>query len=111
MLTLFIGAPYRKAKPGERYSFEDIYRNGRGEGYAIWQKWASIIKPGMPVVLLRNEKYKKRAEGRLRDDLKPTGIYIKGVQRYDVHIRDLTHVVYKKPPQKLNPFGVLVIDC
>jgi len=111
MLTFFIGAPYRKAPPGQRYSFEYIYQTGTGEGYAIWQKWASIINSGMPVVLLRNDKYTKRAEGILAGPLKPTGSYIKGVQRYDVHIRDLKHVAYKKPPQKLNPFGVLVIDC
>jgi hypothetical protein len=109
MLTLFIGAPYWKAPPGQRYSFEYIYQTGTGEEYAIWQKWALIIKPGMPVVLLRNDKSTKRAEGILAAPLKPTGKYIKGVQRYDVHIGGLTHVAYKKPPQKLNPFGVLVI--
>lgn len=110
MTTLFIGAPYTKAAPELRFSFEYICKTGIGEGYAIWEKWAVKIRPGWTVVLLRNDKDKKRAEGILIDR-KPTGIYIKGVQRYDVHIRGLTQVLYKKPPKKLNPFGVLVIDC
>jgi len=110
MATLFIHAPYWKASPPGRYSFEYICKTGIGEGYAIWKKWALIIKPGWTVVLLRNDKGKKRAEGILVD-LKPTGKYIKGVQQYDVYIRDLMQVPYKKPPKKLNPFGVLVIDC
>lgn len=110
MATLFIGAPYRIASPGQRYSFEYICKTGIGEGYAIWEKWVSIIKSGWAVVLLRNDKDEKRAEGILVD-LKPTGKYTKGVQQYDVHMRDLTQLPYKRPPKNLNPFGVLVIDC
>ena len=110
MLTLFIGAPYAKGLPGQRYSFEYIYQTGTGEGYAIWQKWALSITSGMPVVLVRNDELCSRAEGILVG-LTPTGQYIKGVQRYHVHVKDFGRVNYKKPPKKLNPFGVLVIDC
>jgi len=118
MATLFIGAPWDKidekgnnvGKPGAPGSFETYLKTSIGKEYAIWKKWALIIKSGWTVVLLRNDQDEKRAEGILVD-LKPTGKYIKGVQRYDVHIRGLTQVPYKRPPKKLNRFGVLVIDC
>jgi hypothetical protein len=109
MATLFIHAPYKKAPPCGRYSFEYIYKTGIGEGYAIERKWEGIIKPGWSVVLLRCDKDKKRAEGILRE-LEQTGIYVTGRQRYNVHIAGLKKVPFKKEV-KFNHYGVALIDC
>ena len=109
MATLFIHAPYRKAAPGERYSFEYIRKTGTGEGYAIWRKWAAIIKQGWTVVLLRSDKEQKRAEGILVG-LERTGLYVNGVERYNVHIEGLKKVSFKKEVN-FNHYGVCVIDC
>ncbi len=114
MATLFIHAPYKRpqgvATPGERYSFEYIYKNGIAEGYAIWQKWVAIIKPGWSVVLLRCDKYQKRAKGTL-SRLEPTGIYVKGVQRYNIHIGQPEMEYPFVKDVNFNFFGVRVIDC
>jgi len=111
MATLFIHAPYWKAAPGERYSFEYICKTGIGEGYAIWRKWAAIIKEGWAVVLLRSDKQQKRAEGILAGPgLVPTGLYVNGVQRYNVPIERLKEVSFKKEVN-FNRYGVWVIDC
>jgi len=109
MATLFIHAPYRKAPPGQRYSFEHICKTGVGEGYAIWQKWAVIIRRGWKVVLLRCDKDRKRAEGKLVE-LQPTGIHVNGVQRYNVHMKELKCVPFTKEVN-FNHYGVWVVDC
>jgi len=107
MTTLVIHAPDYRVKNGGK-SFEAILEDGIGPGYAIWDKWVKIIRSGLTVVLLRKDKNKKRAEGIL-DTLVGTNRYVNGVQRHDIHIKGLTIVPYKS--EKLNRYGVAVIDC
>jgi hypothetical protein len=110
MATLFIHAPDRGVKRGAK-SFEAILKDSVGPGYAIWGKWAVKIRPGWTIVLLRADKNKKRAEGILDEPLVPTKRYVNGVQRYDVHIKGLTVVPFKKEVN-FNRYGVAVIgDC
>lgn len=106
MTTLVIHAPYSKGKPGAPNSFETYLKTGVGKGYAIWNKWAVEIRPGGTVVLLRKDKSNKRAEGILVR-LVETNQYVNGVQRYDVHIRDMKEVPFKK--ENFNYYGVAVI--
>jgi len=105
-ITLVIHAPnYRVAKK----SFEAVLKSGIGAGYAIYKKDISRLVPGCKVVLLRKDVNRKRAEGTL-NKLVPTNRYTpQGIQRYDVHIEGLKVVAYK--PEKLNRFGVAVLDC
>ena len=117
--TLVISAPWNKkdeagynvGKPGKRYSFEYILKTGIGEGYAIGKKYISRLIPGSKVILLRNDKDKKRAEGILVKPPVPTGIYLpQGIQRYNVHFKDAKVVSYRyMPKEKLNRQGVTVI--
>lgn len=91
-------------------SFEDILRTGIGPRYAIWEKWAVKIKPGWTVVLLRKDKNKKRAEGILVRRPVETDEYVNGVQRYNVHFKDMKEVSFKNV--NFNYYGVAVIgDC
>lgn len=110
MTTLVISAPDYRVKDGAE-SFETIIEKGRGKGYAIWEKWAKKIRPGWTVILLRADKNKKRAEGILARELVGTGQYVNGVQRYDIHIKGLAIVPFKKEVN-FNYYGVAVIgDC
>ncbi len=106
MATLFI-----LARSDKTPSFEHILKTGIGPGYAIWEKWAVKIRPGWAVVLLRVDKNKKRAEGIIDRPLVGTNRYVNGVQRYDVHIKDMKEVPFKKEVNCF-PYGVAVIgDC
>lgn len=108
-VTLVIHAPDYWVKGGGKKSFEAVLASGIGAGYAIYKKYMSILVPGCKVVLLRKDKNKSRAEGSLVK-LVPTNRYTpQGIQRYDVHIKNLTVVSYK--PVKLNRCGVAVLDC
>jgi len=62
--TLVIHAPDAKAREGSK-SFEDILKDGVGSGYAISKKDMGRLAPGCTVVLLRKDRDRKRAEGRL----------------------------------------------
>ena len=108
--TLVIHAPYWKGKPGSPYSFETYLKKSWGKGYAIYQKDVSKLPAGSKVILLRNDKNKRRAEGVLVK-LDPTGEKTpQGIQRYDVYIKNLKEVLpYNyKPEEKLNRCGVAV---
>jgi len=107
MSTLVIHAPEAKVKKGSK-SFEGIFKVGIGPGYAISQYDRSKLAPGSTVVLLRNDKNQRRAEG-LLVRLVPSTKTPQGIQRYDVYFEKQTVAPYK--PEKLNRFGVAVIDC
>ena len=109
MPTLVIHAPYSKGKPGTPNSFETYLNTGIGKGYAIFPKDVRRLPTGCKVVLLRKDKNRLRAEGLLAR-LVPAGITPQGIQRYDVYFEKLTVVPYGKP-EKLNHFGVAVLDC
>ena len=106
MPTLVIHAPDRRAREGAT-SFEQILGIGIGDGYAIWPEYVSRLAEGCSIVLLRKDRNKRRAEGRFVK-LDGTGRFINGVERYNVHFRDMREVSYK--PERLNRFGVALID-
>jgi len=114
MATLVIHAPYWKAKPGQPYSWETYFRTGIGRGYAISRKDVDKLRSGskvVKVVLLRNDYKQRRAEGVLVD-LKDAGKTPQGVGRYDVYFSNQKEVsyIYNLPKEKLNLYGVAVID-
>lgn len=109
MTTLVIHAPDGKAKKGEK-SFEAVLADGVGVGYAISKKDKTKLLPGSTtVVLLRKDKNRRRAEGLLVELVLTTRKSPQGIHRYDVHFEKRTVVPYKS--EKLNHFGVAVIDC
>lgn len=105
MATLVIHAPDHRVKGGAK-SFESVLSDGIGVGYAIYAYDIGRLTAGSTVVLLRKDRRRQRAEGRLLR-LVPTNKYTpQGIQRYDVHITGLKPVFYK--PERLNHFGVAV---
>ena len=106
MPTLVINAPREMVQSDSKKSFENTLATGVGEGYAISRTLFEQCRPGCPVVLLSKDE-RKRAEGKLVR-LVPTSKAGNGIQRYDVHIKDLAVVPYK--PEALNRNGVAVID-
>ena len=116
MTTLVIHAPWNNphGKPGQPLSWETYVQTGVGKGYAISQEEVSGLTQGSKVVLLRNDRHKRRAEGTLlskpiRTDDKTS----QGIWRYDVHFKDIVEVdySYRRPEEKLTRRGVKVIDC
>ena len=108
MPTLVIHAPDRTAKIGAP-SFNQILSTGIGPGYAISKTDVSRLPPGSKAVLLRKDKNQRRAEGQLIK-LVPTNRYTpQGIQRYDIHTAALKQVPYK--PERLNHYGIAVLDC
>ena len=111
MTTLVIHAPDYRVKDGAK-SFEQVLADGIGKGYAIYEKYKSKLPEGSKVILLRNDKNQRRAEGYLINLLK-TGIKTdNGIWRYDVHINGLREVLpYSySPAEKLNRCGIAVIE-
>lgn len=121
MTTLVISAPWchkdevgqSVGKPGEPHSFETYFKTGIGIGYAISDENYNKLSQAKDcvVVLLRKDRLKQRAEGHLIK-LSPTGKFIHGRQRYDVHFKGQNIVTYK--PEKLDHYGVAVpcsSDC
>ena len=111
--TLIIHAPYNKGKPGTPNSFETYMQTGEGKGYAISQDEVSALCSGSRVVLLRNDRDKRRAEGVLVELVKTNKKSPQGIWRYDVCFQDQKEVEYSymKPAEKLTRRGVKVIDC
>jgi len=106
--TLVIHAPDYRVKGGAK-RFEAVLKDGIGQSYAIPKSWLSKLHRGSKVVVLRKDKNKGRAEGRLVQ-LVPTGrTSPQGIKAYDVHIQGLKKVGYR--PERLNRFGVALIDC
>jgi len=107
--TLVIHAPdYTVTKQGKK-SFNAVLRTGVGVGYVIFPNDVSRLAKGSPVVLLRKDKNKARAEGQLIKLVPtPKGAAV-GRQRYDVYISGLKLVPYK--PERLNRYGVALLDC
>lgn len=106
MPTLVISAPKERVGVGPTYkSFGDTYASGIGRDYAIVSRLAEQITPGWRVVLLSKDEH-KRAEGQLVQLVEATKAG-NGIQRYDVHIRNLKMVPYV--PEDLNRNGVAVI--
>lgn len=105
MATLVIHAPRSTVVSKHAKSFEKTYKDGLGEGYAIYRSIVHEVHPGCTVVLLSKDQ-ELRAEGKLVK-LVATTKTDNGCQRYDVHIEGLKKVPYK--PEKLNHCGVALI--
>jgi hypothetical protein len=105
MLTLVINAPKTKVQEENKQSFEKTFRSGIGDEYAIWSHWVPLLVTGSRVVLLSKDE-ELRAEGELLE-LIPKSKTGSGIQRYDVHIKNLKMVPYK--PERLNRNGVAII--
>jgi hypothetical protein len=106
MATLVINAPKAEIRQTNAQSFETTFTSGVGDGYAIAKGLFAQLSAGCGVVLLDKDQ-RKRAEGTLvrlvRIDEK-TG---NGIQRYEVHMKNLRMVPYKS--ERLNRNGVAVI--
>ncbi len=110
MTTLVINAPDYMVKKSGKKSFEQVLADGIGEGYAIYEQYISKLPKGSKIVLLRKDSNKKRAEGILVR-LEETGKYVNGVQRYNVHIKGLTEVDFKKENFNYNGVALIESDC
>lgn len=110
---LVIHAPYHKGKPGTSNSFEMYLQTGVGKRYAISQEEASAVTSGSKVVMLRNDRKKRRVEGTLVELVKTNEKTSQGIRRYDVFFKDQVEVdySYKKPEEKLTRRGVKVFNC
>lgn len=106
MPTLVIHAPHARAMQGSK-SFESVLKDGIGDGYALSTDQVNRLAPGDPVVLLRKDRNKHRAEGTLVK-LVATGRSTRnGRKRHDVHIEGLR--VVPCGPEPLDRFGVNLI--
>jgi len=106
MSTLVINAPKQRVGQGPTYkTFAETFAKGIGRDYAISENLAVQTSPRCTVVLLSKDEH-KRAEGELVR-LVRTVKAGNGIQRYDVHIKNLRMVSYK--PESLNRNGVAVI--
>jgi hypothetical protein len=96
MPTLYLSAPYDKSQQGSSFykDFYTILQSGIGPDYAIYSHLVGQINPGMKVVLFDRVRH-LRAEGTvIHLNPKPSN----RIQRYDVHIRNLSAVHYTNPP-------------
>lgn len=105
MATLVIHAPRWRESYDNAKSFQSTLLSGIGEDYAISKQLFAQLDEGCRVVLLSKDQ-KLRAEGRL-DKLVPTKKARNGIQRYNVHIKNLQRVEYQ--PERLNRNGIAVI--
>lgn len=107
MTTLVISTPWNKkdhttglstGKPGQSHSWETFFATGRGLGYILYPSEYSklqhaLITSSVEVVMLRNDRKKKRAEARLIK-IHPTPRFAKnGQRRYDIHFEDQKKIV------------------
>lgn len=106
MTTLVIHAPSGKARQEGKKSFDDTFKEGVGDRYAIDLKSYGLLYPGCDVVLLDKDK-RQRAEGRLLKLVEVSKTEA-GMQRYDVYIENLRMVQYK--PERLARCGIAVMD-
>lgn len=105
MSTLVIHAPQNKADTEGKRTFEGTLKSGVGDEYAIYPNLRTRLNPGDCVVVLDKDR-RLRAEGILVV-LIPRSRTENGIQRYDVHIKNLKPVPYK--PESLNRCGISVI--
>jgi hypothetical protein len=105
MATLVIHAPKAMAVQEQKRSFGSTFSSNIGDGYAIAAPLFARLHPSCTVVLLSKDE-KRRAEGTLVR-LVATSKTKTGMQRYDVHFKDMKEVDYK--PERLGRTGVAVI--
>ncbi len=105
MSTLVIHAPRAKVEEEQKRSFKTTLQSGVGDEYAIASSLVRRLSPGCKVVVLSKDEG-LRAEGELVM-LVPKSKTANGIQRYDVHVKNLKIVPYK--PERLNRNGVAVL--
>jgi hypothetical protein len=107
MSTLFLSAPRARTTQGSGFyrTFQTILSNGIGPDYGIY---STLIgqDPGDKVVVFDRDQ-QLQAEGVVANVTRK-GKTANGVQRYDVHIRNLTTVPYANPLH-VNRCGVAVL--
>ena len=105
MFTLVIHAPKEKAERENKRSFEQTLISSIGDEYAIPRSSFAKLSTGCKVVLLCKDD-KKQAEGKLVELVEKSKT-ANGIQRYDVHMKDLRLVPYKS--EALGRTGIAVI--
>jgi hypothetical protein len=105
VIILYLSAPKVRTHDGPFYrDFSTILHNRIGPDYAIYANIASQIHPGTHVVVFDRDD-RLRAEGTVASlTPKPSN----RIQRYDVHIPDLSPVDYTDPPL-VNRCGVALL--
>jgi hypothetical protein len=106
MLALYLSAPYSKSQQGSTFyrDFYTILQNGIGPDYAIYSTLIGQIHSGMRVIVFDRVR-RLQAEGTASHLTPKPG---NRIQRYDVHIRNLSAVQYSSPP-RVNRCGVAVL--
>ena len=108
MATLYLGTPHSRAKNGAR-SFEEVLETRIGRAYALSEHEAQTLKPGDRVVVVRKDRYRSRAEGKLQK-IEFTGqITENGLRRFNMYIDELTVVEYH-PGSGLKHTGVRLVE-
>ena len=107
MASLVIHTPQREVETKGAKSFDEVFSDGIGVGYAFYPDYLNELAPGCTVILLCKDKNKRRAEGRLVKLVATNRWTSNGLQRYDVHFEDRKKVAYKS--EKLNYCGIALI--
>lgn len=102
-------------KPGQSHSWETYFQTGIGLGYILYPDEFAKLQQGIntgssKLVMLRQDKNKRRAEARLTN-LVRRGQAKNGQWRYDVYFEDQKEIkpyVYYLPNEKLKENGVKV---
>lgn len=117
MPSLVIHAPDYQTYQEDKQSFDDTFKSGKGNAYALNKTILArlqpegTVMPGWRVALLcKNSKL--RAEGELvgiKPAIKNGGPWFtkNGIRRYDVYIKNIEMVPYR--PEALNRNGVAII--
>jgi len=125
MTTLVISTPWGKkdsttglsiGKPGQSHSWETFFTTGKGLGYILYPSEYSklqqdLITSSVKVVMLRQDRKKRRAEARLINIVRTPHLAKNGQWRYDIHFEDQREIkpyIYL-PKEKLKRNGVKVI--
>ena len=106
MPTLYLSAPKMRRESGGSYyrDFFTILQSRIGPDYAIYAKIVSQIVPGIRVVVFDRDRG-LQAEGTVSSlEPRPSA----RIQRYHVHIPNLTQVRYTNPPP-VNRCGVAIV--
>ncbi len=107
MPTLFLSAPNAKVGTGtHQKDFYVILANGVGPDYGINANLIGQVRSGIKAVVFDRDR-QLQAEGAVTNCTQ-TSRAANGVQRYDVHLCNLTQVPYTNPP-RVNRFGVAVL--
>ena len=65
MTTLYLGTPHKRAIEGAR-SFDEVESIEIGRAYALAEWEVQALRPGDNVVVVRKDRWHRRAEGELK---------------------------------------------